>query len=94
MLIPISLISLSIILQLLINAADENRVGKNSNNETNLSNSSASKKSIRTGYLTFKDTKKVGKKLKKGDGNTKKGIQAAKNSNYLTLDAKKTFNHL
>ena len=39
------------------------------------------------GYLTSGDAKRDG-------GNTKKGVKAAKSSDYLTSDAKKTVNHL
>ena len=73
MLTTLSPTGLSNILQLLIKLADEYEVDENENggNETNLSNLSASKKSIRAGYLTCKGTKKDG-------GKTKKGVKAAK----------------
>ena len=72
-----------------INAADKNEVGdgKSGGNETNLSNSSMSKKSFGAGYLTSGGAKK-------GGGNTKKGVKAAKGPNYLNSAAKKAFNHL
>ena len=78
-----------IVLQSLIDAADDDEVGedKNNRNKTNLSNSSASKKSIGAGYLTSKGAKKVG-------SNTKKVVKAVRGSNYLTSDAKKAFNLL
>ena len=80
---------LSSILQLLIDAADEKEVCGSDSNETNLLNSSLSKKSIGTDYLTFESAKKGGGNSKKGSGNTKKDVKAVKGSNYLILDAKK-----
>ena len=74
--------------------ADKDEVSKSSSNETNLLNLSASKKSTRAGYLTSKDVKKGGNNPKKSGGNTKKGIKAAKRSNYLIPGAKKPFNLL
>ena len=73
----------------LINAVDEYEIddNKSGGNETNLSNLSPLKKSTRTGYLTFGGAKR-------GGGNTKKGVEAAKSSYYLILAAKKAFNHL
>ena len=73
----------------LIDAADEDEVGgsKSDVNKTNLSNPSALKKFTRAGYLTFKDTKR-------GGGNTKKGVEVAKGSDYLISAIKKVFNHL
>ena len=78
----------SIILQL-IDAADKNEIGgsKSGNDKTSLSNPFASKKSTRAGYLTLESAKR-------GDGNTKKSVKAAKSPNYLTSAVKKTFNHL
>ena len=69
--------------------ADENEFGtdKSDGNETNLSNSSALKRSTGAGYLTSGG-------VKKGDGNTKKSVKAARVSDYLIPDAKKNFNHL
>ena len=61
--------------------------GKSGGDETNLSNPSTSKKSIRAGYLTSGGTKRDG-------GNTKKGVKAARVFDYLILDIKKAFNHL
>ena len=89
-------ISLSTILQLSIDAADKNEVdeGESGGDETNLLNPSASKRSTRAGYLTSRKAKKGGNNTKKAGGNTKKGVEAARGSDYLTLDAKKAFNHL
>ena len=68
--------------------AEENEISDDEScgNETNLSNLSASKRSIRAGYLTFGG-------VKKGNGNTKKIIKAVKSPNYLTPAAKKAFNY-
>ena len=66
---------------------DKNEVGESGGNGTNLSNPSASTKSIRAGYLTSDDAKKDG-------GNTKKGVKAAKGSDYLISAAKEAFNYL
>ena len=46
------------------------------------------------GYLTSKGTKKGGDKSKRGGGNINKVVKAARGSYYLTLDTKKSFNHL
>ena len=72
-----------------IDAADENKFIDNESggNEKNLLNPSTSKKSIRAGYLTSGG-------VKKSDGNTKKGVKAAKGFDYLILAPKKAFNHL
>ena len=53
----------------------------------NLLNPSASKRSTGAGYL-------ISKGAKRGAGNTKKGVKAARVPNYLTLAAKKAFNYL
>ena len=76
-------------LQSSIDAANKDEIGRSKigGNKINLSNPSVSKRFIGAGYLTSKGTKR-------GDGNTKKGVQAAQGSNYLTLDAKKAFNYL
>ena len=74
-------------MQLSIDTADKNEVGESGGNKTNLSNLSISKKSTKAGYLIFNDRKK-------GSGNIKKDVKAAKDSNYLILDAKKAFNLL
>ena len=89
MLKTIRLTNLSTILQLLIDMADKNEVGrgKSDGNETNLSNLSVSKRFTGASYLTSGGTKK-------GGGNTKKGVKATKSSNYLILDANKAYNHL
>ena len=73
----------------MIDTTDKNKVGrgKNSRNETNLSNPSSSKKSTGAGYLTYRGSKKSG-------GNTKKGVKAARDSDYLISDAKNAFNYL
>ena len=76
----------STILQSLIDAVDKDEVDERSDDETNLSNLSAYKKSTEVGYLTPKSTKK-------GIDNLKKSIKAAKGFDYLTPDAKKVFNH-
>ena len=83
----ISPIGLSIILQLLIDVTNENEISgvKSDGNKTNLSNLSATKKSTRAGYPTSEGAKK-------GGGNTKKSVKAAKGFNYLILGAKKAFN--
>ena len=81
-----SFTGLSTILQS-IDVADKDEVGKSGGNRTNLSNSSALTRSIRANYLTFGG-------VKKGGGNTRKGVKAAKRSDYLTPVAKKTFNYL
>ena len=70
-----------------INVAEENEVDESSDNGTNLSNSFASIRSTKAGYLTSKG-------VKRGGGNTKKGVKAAKSSDYLTPATKKAFNHL
>ena len=84
------------ILQSLINAANENEVGryKSGGNETILSNLFASKKFTKAGYPISKNAKKGGKNPKKNGNNTKKDVIAAKNFNYLTSNAKKAFNYL
>ena len=66
-----------------------NKIGRSESddNKTNLSNPSASKKSIGAGYLISKDAKR-------GSGNTKKSVKAIRSSYYLTSSAKKTFNLL
>ena len=73
----------------MIDTADNNETGrgKGSDNKINLSNLSMSKKSIGASYLTFENTKR-------GGSNIKKSIKAARNSNYLNPDTKKTFNFL
>ena len=79
----------SIILQSLIDAADEHEIDKSKSvgNNTNLLNPSVSKKSTKAGYLTFKGAKK-------GGGNPKKGVKAVTDSNYPTPSTKKAFNFL
>ena len=86
--------SLSTILQLLIDTADEDKFLEKGGNETNLSNPSVSKRSTKAGYLTSKSAKKGGNNPKRGGCNTKNSVKAARGSNYLTLVAKKAFNHL
>ena len=83
-----SLTTLSTILQS-IDVGDEDEVGwgESGIDDINLLNPLASKRSIEPDYLTFKGTKK-------SDDNTKKGVRAARNSDYLTLAAKKAFNNL
>ena len=70
-----------------IDVADKDKVDKNGDNGTNLLNPSVSTRSIGAGYLTYGGAKR-------GGNNTKKGVGAAKGSNYLILAAKKVFNHL
>ena len=70
-----------------IDVADEDEVGKSGGNGTNLLNLSMSTKYTGAGYLTSKGTKR-------GGGNTKKGVKAARGFDYLTPAAKKAFNHL
>ena len=60
-----------------IDVADENEFGENGGNKTNLSNSFTSTRSTRAGYLTSECAKR-------GGSNTKKGVKAARDSNYLT----------
>ena len=86
MLKTLSLTSSSTILQS-IDVVDEDKVGKNGSDGTNLSNPSASTRSTGAGYLTSGCAKR-------GGDNTKKGIKAARGSDYLTPAAKKAFNHL
>ena len=66
---------------------DEDEVGESGGNEMNLLNTSASTRSTRAGYLIFGGAKK-------GGNNTKKGVKAAKDFDYLTPAAKKAFNYL
>ena len=88
MLKTLSLTGSSTILQSLINAANEDKVGRNESggNKTNLSNLFASKKSTGAGYLIFESAKK-------GCGNIKKGVKAARGSDYPTENTKKAFNY-
>ena len=88
--------SLLTILQLSINAADKNEVGRGENisNKTNLSNLFTAKKFIRADYLTLKNTKKGGNNPKKGGSNTKKSVKAAQGSNYLISGNKNLFSYL
>ena len=53
-----------------------------------------SKKSTKTGYLTFKGAKKGGNNPKKDGSNTKKGVKVARGFYYFTSGAKKAFNLL
>ena len=88
MLQTLSSIGLSTILQL-IDVADKNEVGdsKSSDNKINLLNSSTSKRSTGAGYLTSGGAKR-------GGGNNKKGVKAARDPNYLNPATKKAFNYL
>ena len=72
---------LSTILQL-IDMVDEDEIGESGGDGTNLSNPSASTKFTRAGYLIFAGAKR-------GGGNTKKSVKAAKDSDYLIPAAKK-----
>ena len=67
--------------------ADADKVGESGGNGTNLSNPSASTRSIGAGYLTSEGAKR-------GGGNTKKGVKAARGSDYLIPVAKKAFDHI
>ena len=64
---------------------------EDSGNEINLSNLSAFKKSS---YLTSKGVKKGGGNSNNSGGSTKKGVQAIRGYNYLTLGTKKAFHLL
>ena len=77
---------LSTILQL-IDVSDKDDINESGGNGTNLSNPSISTRSTGAGYLSFGGTKK-------GGGNIKKDVKAAKGSDYLTPAAKKAFNYL
>ena len=70
-----------------IDMVDKDEVNEDDGNGTNLSNPSASMKSIGACYLISGDAKK-------GGSNIKKSVKAAKGSDYLTPVAKKAFNHL
>ena len=70
-----------------INTADEDEIDESDGNGTNLSNPSASTRSTGAGYLTSGSAKR-------GGGNTKKGVKATRDSNYLIPAAQKAFNHL
>ena len=74
--------------------ADEDEFDEIGSNKTNPSNLSASKKSTKAGYLTFKSANKGNNNPEKSNANTKKCVNAAKSLDYLTPDAKKAFNHL
>ena len=87
MLKTINSTGLSSIYQSLIDALDKDEVNENGGNKPNSLNPSASKKSIRTGNLTFEGAKKGGR-------NIKKDVKAASGSNHVTQDAKKAFNYL
>ena len=80
----------------MIDAANEDEVdgGASGGNKTNLSNLFTLKKSIEADYFSYKGAAKGGDNLKRGIGNTKKGVKAARGSNYLIPGAKKVFNHL
>ena len=96
MLIMTNPTGLSTISQSLIGMADKDEVSgsESGSNKTNLSNPFVLKRSIEGCYLTFKGAKKGGNNLKKGGNNTKKSARAGRGSDYLTPDAKKTFNYL
>ena len=70
-----------------LNVADKDEVDENSSNRSNLSNLSLSTRSTRAGYLSFGGAKRDG-------SSTKKGVKAARNSDYLISAAKKAFKHL
>ena len=91
-----NLTSSSTILQLLIDATNEDKVGgsESSGTKTNLSSPSTSKNSTGASNLTSEGTKKGGNNSQRGGGNTKTGVKAAGGFDYLTLDAKKAFNYL
>ena len=85
-----------IVLQLLLDVADNNEIGgvEGSVNEINLSNLFTFKNFIRAGYLTSNNAKKNDGNSNRNADSTKNGVKIAWNSNYLTLDVKKTFNLL
>ena len=70
-----------------IDVGDKDEFGNIDGNETNLLNSSASTKSTVAGYLTSESAKK-------GGGNIKKYVKAARGFYYLIPATKKAFNHL
>ena len=70
-----------------IDVVDEDKVDESDSDRTNLLNPSTSTRSTGAGYL-------ISKCAKKGVGNTKKGVEATRGSDYLTPAAKKAFNHL
>ena len=70
-----------------IDVTDEDEPGESGSNETNLSNPSTSTRSTKAGYLTSGNAKR-------GGGNTKKDVKAAKRSDDLTSATKKIFHHL
>ena len=78
--------SLSIILQS-IDMADKDKFDESGGDGINLSNLSALTKSTGAGYLTFGGAKR-------GGGNTKKGVKAVTDFDYLILTTKTAFNHL
>ena len=69
--------------------ADKDEVddGESIGNETKLSNLSESKKFTEASYLTSEGAKR-------GNGNAKTGVKAARGSDYLIAAAKKAFNYL
>ena len=77
-----NLTSSSIIFKLLIDTADEDKIGESDDNGTNLLNPSASKTSTRVGYSTSRGAKKGGNNPKRNGYNTKKDVKASKDSNY------------
>ena len=79
-------ISLLTILQS-IDVANENKVSECVGNRTNLSNPSVLTRSTGADYL-------ISGGAKTGGGNTKKGVKAARGSDYLTPATKKAFNRL
>ena len=81
-----SLIGSSTILQS-IDVGDKDEVGENGGDKINLSNLSALTRSTGAVYLNSGGAKR-------GGGNTKKGVKAARGSDYLIPAAKKAFNHL
>ena len=72
-----------------MDVADDDEVGRGESNGivTNLSNSSASKKTNRASYLTFGSFKRV-------DNYIRKCVKAVRGLNYLNPATKKAFNHL
>ena len=70
-----------------MDVADEDEFDKSDGNRTNLSNPPTLTRSTGAGYFTFGGIKRSG-------GNTKKGVKAAKGSDYVIPAAKKAFNHL
>ena len=92
----LKIIPILIVLQLSIDVKENNKIDidRGNGNKTNLLNLSTSKKSIGVSYLTSKSAKKGNNNPNSSSNNTKKSVEAAKGSDYLTLGAKKALNLL